>query len=59
MKDLIPEFNPLKHSTNEWINKVDDLAAAYNWPKNLTAHIVLLKMIGAAKVWYNGLKSLN
>ena len=59
MKDVVPEFNPEAQRTNEWIQKVDDLAADYGWPVTTITHFATLRFAGIAKIWYDSLPTLK
>ena len=51
MKDL--------ERTNEWIRKVDDLAAVYGWLDITITHFVTLHFAGIAKNWYDSFPTLK
>lgn len=52
---IIPEFNPLLHNVDEWLNSIDEFAHMYQWDDKTTSHLGLIKLRGPAEVWYRGL----
>lgn len=61
MQNVIPEFDPLlKEQTIEaWLDKVDECTEIYGWSDRQTIHYALPKLVGQAKVWYQGLPSIK
>lgn len=58
--NLIPEFDPsLKNQTiNTWLMKVNESALLYEWTDRQIIHYALPKLVGMAKLWYEGLPSV-
>lgn len=59
--NAVPEFDPAcKEQTIEsWITKVDECSSLYKWSETQLIHYALPKLTGVAKIWYQGLTSLN
>ncbi|XP_028173660.1 uncharacterized protein LOC114362443 [Ostrinia furnacalis] len=61
MNNVIPEFDPLlkQQTIQVWLDKVDECAEIYEWSDKQIVHYALPKLIGHAKLWYQGLPSLK
>lgn len=59
--NAVPEFDPAnkEQTINLWITKVEECADLYKWSEIQLIHYALPKLVGVAKVWYQGLPSLN
>lgn len=59
--NAVPEFDPAnkEQTVDLWISKVDECAKLYKWSEMQLLHYALPKLAGVAKVWYQGLPSLN
>ncbi|KAG0429335.1 hypothetical protein HPB47_023740 [Ixodes persulcatus] len=54
---LVPVYDPSSDTqltVEAWLNKVDNLAAAYEWSDRQTTCFALTKLHGVAKTWYDG-----
>lgn len=60
-KNMVPEFDPTvkNHRIENWITKVNECAQIYKWTDQQTSHFALPRLVGHAKRWYEGLKSIN
>ncbi|KAL0901934.1 hypothetical protein ABMA27_007079 [Loxostege sticticalis] len=60
-KNMVPEFDPTvkNHRIENWITKVNECAQIYKWTDQQTSHFALPRLVGYAKRWYEGLKSIN
>ncbi|KAL0881732.1 hypothetical protein ABMA27_001525 [Loxostege sticticalis] len=58
---MVPEFDPTvkNHRIENWITKVNECAQIYKWTDQQTSHFALPRLVGHAKRWYEGLKSIN
>lgn len=54
----INEFNPLNDDMNEWLGKIDEYAAIYNWDDLNTCHLAINKLGGSAEIWYKSLSCI-
>lgn len=61
MNNVIPEFDPLfkQQTIQVWLDKVDECAEIYEWSDKQITHYALPKLVGHAKLWYQGLPSLK
>ncbi|KAL0832340.1 hypothetical protein ABMA28_001773 [Loxostege sticticalis] len=59
--NTVPEFDPSnkEQTINIWIKKVEECSLLYNWSETQLLHYSLPKLSGVAKVWYQGLPSVN
>ncbi|RVE45711.1 hypothetical protein evm_009619 [Chilo suppressalis] len=59
--NAVPEFDPANKEQNieSWITKVEECSILYKWSETQMIHYALPKLVGVAKVWYQGLPSLN
>ncbi|KOB69393.1 Uncharacterized protein OBRU01_16984 [Operophtera brumata] len=51
MKELV--------SAADWLRKINETAAIYNWQEKQIIYLALPKLSGLAKRWYEGLKSVD
>lgn len=60
-KNIIPEFDPSiqNHRIDNWLVKVNECAQIYGWSDQQTAHFALPRLVGHAKKWYEGLKTIK
>lgn len=59
--NAIPEFDPSnkEQTVDIWINKLEECSKLYGWSEPQLLHYSLPKLMGLAKVWYQGLPSVN
>lgn len=59
--NAIPEFDPAnkEQTIDTWLIKVEECSKLYNWSETQLLHYTLPKLTGVAKVWYQGLPSVN
>lgn len=60
-QNVLPIFDPKSknQSAEDWIRKVNETAAIYNWQEKQIIYHALPKLSGLAKRWYEGLKSVD
>lgn len=59
--NAIPEFDPSnkEQTIDIWLNKIEECRILYKWSEPQLLHYILPKLTGVARVWYQGLPSLN
>lgn len=61
LANAVPEFDPLckEQTITNWLEKVEECSEIYDWSDKQKIHYALPKLIGHAKVWYQGLPTLR
>lgn len=59
--NAVPEFDPAckEQTIDTWISKVEECSKLYQWSEIQLIHYALPKLGGVAKIWYQGLPSIN
>lgn len=60
-KNIIPEFDPSvkNQKIDSWLTKVNECSHIYGWSDQQTTHFALPRLVGHAKKWYEGLKTIK
>lgn len=55
---ILPEFDPERGdmSATEWVQRVNNCGDMYEWDDKTKFYLAVLKLMGNASLWYNGLQ---